>query len=152
MFLDGELVDTISSIVTPTGINADTACIGMNWQKDRDVGSHALIDDFEFYKSVLSPEQIQTLYNSTVTGIRKNISKELNENTFFYPNPVSEELFVNSMGGELVIKNILGAVVKRQIIQPGVTGVNLSNITPGIYLIRIEDGFSGNGANKLIIR
>ena len=152
LYRDGELVDTVSSQVTPAGIIADTACIGMNWQKDRDVSSHALIDDFEFYKSVLSPEQIQTLYNSAATGIGKDIIEEQNEPLFFYPNPVSEKLSVNSRGGELIITNVVGAVVSRQIIQPGTAEIHLGNIAPGIYLIRIEDGLSGNGAKKLIIR
>lgn len=153
LYRDGELIDTITSEVTPAGINADTACIGMNWQKGRDVSSHALIDDFEFYKVVLSPEQIHTLYSSTVTDIGKDVIEKLNNKApFFYPNPASEDLYISSRGGELIITNVVGAVVRRQLIQPGTTGIDLGSITPGIYLIRIDDGSSGNGAKKLIIR
>jgi len=151
LFLDGEVVDTISSTVTPVKVNADTVSIGMNWQKGRNVGSHALIDNFEFYKSALSVENIQTIYNLSVTGINNFFDKGTKSSLLIYPNPVSDKLHIESKGGELIITNIVGAIIKRQIIQPGITDINMRNIAPGLYLISIDEGYIRKEA-KLIVK
>jgi C1A family cysteine protease len=80
--------------------------------------------------------------NYIMTGIEANPS---NSEIKVYPNPVSDELIIESEGtnnfGEFEIINSLGQVVFTGILD-GKTVVETSSFTPGIYLVKLKSGKS----------
>jgi len=58
-----------------------------------------------------------------------------------YPNPASQFLNVqNEKGDHIMIKNILGNVVKEQ--ERNESIIDISKLSPGIYFIKDEFGFT----------
>lgn len=68
-----------------------------------------------------------------------------------YPNPVADVLNVkvddNLVGQGLVITNVSGAVVYRTIVTDSRFSVSLSNLSKGVYFVRV-----GNSVRQIIKR
>ena len=60
-----------------------------------------------------------------------------------FPNPArgTTNVYINSIkerdNGELVVYNTNGAVLLRNTIQPGNNDVNVSNLSPGMYIVKV---------------
>lgn len=115
-------------------------------------------ENFSVVYTNVEPEDAWVQYGFQVVGVNANPADEPtlgsvvvsapilgvndvnNVNVSIYPNPVSERLNINSTSEitSVVVYNILGA--KVQSITPNSTSVtmNLSGLTPGVYLTTIN--------------
>ena len=90
-----------------------------------------------------SPEVIQTYYNTTV-GLSEVLPQKFNVNLYLYPNPAKE--FINLSWEEsekvvdLEVYNQLGALVYTKQNHNLLEKVSLSNMTKGVYFVRIRAG------------
>jgi hypothetical protein len=109
------------------------------------LGFTGFIDDISFFKKALSPAEINQLINmgSSCCDYPVNINAiDLPDNTLIYPNPVSDELNIETIGNKekinFEIYNILGQIVFKGNLL-GKTTVQTSGFAPGIYLIILEN-------------
>lgn len=60
-----------------------------------------------------------------------------------FPNPARSQttIYINSIkeqsNGEMIVYNTSGTVVMRNIIQPGNNNVNVSNLSSGVYIVKV---------------
>ena len=95
------------------------------------------------------PDELPTGVLTSLTSIDKN---ELRFG--LYPNPAKNEVIVSLSGNVPVsyrIYNILGAEVKRGVLNSGETVIDISQLKDGIYLVNVQ---AGNivGTQKLVVR
>jgi hypothetical protein len=99
---------------------------------------------------------VDSLYtpNSTVSIYDINDSEVSLE---LYPNPVEDVLHLNlesttSMNQELNVQiiNITGQILKSQVLQSNITSIATSQLTTGIYFVRILDGTKTIAIQKMI--
>ena len=60
-----------------------------------------------------------------------------------YPNPANETLYVeraDDMNGTLFIHDMNGTLVMEESIPDAESGINISTLNPGIYMVTIESG------------
>ncbi len=75
------------------------------------------------------------IYNQgTTTGINDLNQPDLR----IYPNPATDVIFLNVTAGNVEIIDNLGRVVRRQQLK-GSNTVNVSDLRPGVYLLRVND-------------
>ncbi len=83
-----------------------------------------------------------------LTGIPE---EDLSNTLMVYPNPASNQIFVNSgENGNLQIINMQGHCVLNQILSSGTMSIDISNLSSGLYYIRF-DGETVKEINKIII-
>lgn len=68
-----------------------------------------------------------------------------------YPNPVRDELVVESAAGNVVVYDGLGKVVRKVSIGLSRTSVDVSDLLKGIYLLRLEQT-NGSFTTKLFFK
>lgn len=77
----------------------------------------------------------------TATNLKTEQFTKENSNFALYPNPVKDELHLQSKTGEAIesieIWNVLGARVHTQSLKSG-EEVNVSNLTSGVYFCKIK--------------
>lgn len=79
--------------------------------------------------------------NGWSTGLNSHTKESAN--LTIYPNPVQENLFVTFTGKTattIEVVNLLGAVQLKSVLQNGQSTVDVSDLNPGIYFIRIREG------------
>lgn len=54
-----------------------------------------------------------------------------------YPNPVSEQLFVEAPGGRLIIHNLMGQEVQSYFLSAGYNALDVTVLQPGHYIARL---------------
>lgn len=95
------------------------------------------IDDFRIYNRVLNPVEITELYNETLTNV--NGVSDINNFLNIYPNPVKDELMIESSNFDYKIQfeiiNSIGEIIYENILFEK-TKINTSGLTRGIYLIK----------------
>ncbi len=80
--------------------------------------------------AVLDPQNS----NCTITGLNAVAETQLH----IYPNPTSERLFINSLtNSSYVIFDVAGKVITKGLYDG--EGIDLKNVSNGIYFIKIED-------------
>ncbi|MBR6334156.1 MAG: S8 family peptidase [Bacteroidales bacterium] len=72
-----------------------------------------------------------------------------------YPNPAAGEVFVtantNEMMAPCTVYDLSGRAVMQEVLYPGVTRLDIAHLTPGCYILRIQDGRQVI-TQKLIVR
>ncbi|MBR4136496.1 MAG: S8 family peptidase [Bacteroidales bacterium] len=75
-------------------------------------------------------------------GVEQHTAPEAGEYTV-YPNPATGEAYVTANTNEsavpCVVYDLSGRAVLQQTITPGVTRLDIAHLTPGCYILRIED-------------
>ena len=105
------------------------------------------IDDIGIWDRALTDQEVNNLYNETLT------TTELNKETVFevYPNPVKNYLNLkvrsNLMGSKYNIYNSLGNVVNSGILNRELNIINIQSLSSGLYFLKIENL---NATHKII--
>ncbi len=75
------------------------------------------------------------------------------QSTRIYPNPASDKLFVENrnMAGELEIISLTGKVVLSRSINESKTEIDISTLSPGVYMLKLLNGTKVISTEKLII-
>lgn len=110
------------------------------------------LDELKIYDRALRLSEIDSLFTfkcDIVNSIEdERFHSDVSEAPFFYPNPASATLFLNDSKGTVSLFNLGGEMILQQ---EGVSSMDISQLAPGIYLLRK----SGNGSfktGKLIVR
>lgn len=102
-------------------------------------GFTGAIDDLRIYKGAADAAFILDLYDTTVLDLEDNLV----ENSFkSYPNPVTNRLYFSSDKiASVEIYNIIGSKVSFQKVS---NGVDTSNLSKGLYLVKCQDSEGQN--------
>ncbi len=87
---------------------------------------------FDTNPAIITNEALNTIiHTADVPTVKQVIPVKI------YPNPATDNIFVeNLQDGNIVISNVNGAVVLDQIINNNKTEINISSLTPGIYIMK----------------
>jgi len=105
------------------------------------------IDDIGIWDRALTDQEVNNLYNETLT------TTELNKEAVFevYPNPVKNYLNLkvrsNLMGSKYSIYNSLGGIVNSGILNKELNIINIQSLSNGLYFLKIENL---NATHKII--
>jgi hypothetical protein len=107
------------------------------------------LDDFEIYNTVLSPTQVNNLYvnGNALLGTSNFQTKNLKAK--IYPNPTSDNFSIE-MNNEIKSVEIY-SLQGQKVLSSKDKNVNVSNLSKGIYLVKIEDVENAIATQKLII-
>ena len=95
---------------------------------------------------------IMLCFNSVSSFAQESKQQQTIEGLSFYPNPVnSGKIYISSKSSsekEVIIFDVLG----KKVLQAFVSGkeLNISSLTPGIYIIQIREG-EATATRKLIV-
>jgi PKD repeat protein len=100
------------------------------------------IDDVQIYNKALETSEILSIYSIGTTNTANGNGNSI---VNVYPNPVLDTLIINTKGnksGVLRIFDLSGKVFYTQILFPSdqQTSIDLSELSPGIYIVTIENG------------
>ncbi|WP_298116641.1 LamG-like jellyroll fold domain-containing protein [Flavobacterium sp.] len=116
---------------------------GSNWT------GNFKIDDFEVYNTFFNSIEVLSLYNSQNTLSSQNFQSK-NLKASIYPNPTSDNFSIEM---ENEVKSVEIYSLQGQKIMTSTTkDINVSNLSNGIYLVRIEDVNNAISTQKLIIK
>jgi len=83
-------------------------------------------------------EEITRFIQSHLSGITHNIPVTTEQKLTFYPNPVIDKVYFNTLNGVFTIYDLAGRSLYSQSFSNG--QADLSNLKPGIYMIRLQAG------------
>ncbi|MCF6366832.1 MAG: T9SS type A sorting domain-containing protein [Bacteroidales bacterium] len=88
----------------------------------------------------------------TFTTIDNTGISQIDDNIVIYPNPANDILFIsNAKNSTITISDLSGKTFLKQNINYKVNEINISNFTPGMYFIKIEqDGYSAEKKLNII--
>ncbi len=107
----------------------------------------AALDDLKIYKYALSDTEISNLYNYNSLA-SQNFQAKISKATI-YPNPTSTN-FTIEMENEVKSVEIY-SLLGQKILTATSKNINISNVSKGVYLVRIEDSKNAVSTQKLII-
>lgn len=114
---------------------------------DSETGSdYSFADKNPLFNSYYRLKQID--FDGTFAYSRVISVKSPSAEIVAYPNPASNQLYLKNLTekSEVVIRNLEGKVISRQVVAPG-KPLNTSNLTSGIYTI-----MSSGNVQKVVIR
>jgi hypothetical protein len=95
---------------------------------------------FDLNPAVVTNTVLNTLI--TPTGIDK---VKADAGVRVYPNPATDHITIENLeGGELAIFNMTGTVVIRRKIADKTTTIDVSNLAPGVYVLKTSNSLSAN--------
>lgn len=143
MYVNGLQVATSESItISPLDIRPVLNYIGRSQFADPMLGAH--VDDFRIYNYALSASEIATLAGMA-TNIEEVRTNNLLQPLRIYPNPAKDRLHVhyynsNHYPTTLTVFNLKGEmVVTRAFGRNEQTELLLTDVTPGVYLLKITN-------------
>ena len=107
------------------------------------------VDDLKIFGSALSDVEISNLYTNNTLSTSQNFNTQ-NLQATLYPNPTSDN-FTIEMENELESVEIY-SLQGQKVLTATDKNVNVSNLSKGIYLVRIEDENNAVTTQKLIIK
>ena len=107
------------------------------------------LDDFEIYNTVLSDAQVATLNSSGVVLSNQNFNAN-NLKATIYPNPASNN-FTIEMENEVKSVEVF-SLQGQKVLTSKNKNVDVSSLSKGMYLVRIEDENNAVATQKLIIK
>lgn len=128
LYLDGSLVNTIARPLV------NTSSAGF-LQLGNSSGTTIDFDDLKIFNYVLSDDDISSLYTNNTLGSSDFAQDNLK--VALYPNPVNDVLNIET---DTEIKSVEVYSLQGQKIKTALSKqVNVSDLSAGIYMIRIED-------------
>jgi hypothetical protein len=85
-------------------------------------------------------EEISRFIRSHLSGSLNQVPDITAQKTFFYPNPVQDNIYFNTKSGIASIYDITGKKIFSQSFLSG--QINLASLKPGIYVIKLDLGDS----------
>ena len=108
----------------------------------------AALDDLKIYKYALSDNEILNLYNYNTLSTQNFNLQNLKASIF--PNPTSTN-FTIEIENEVKSVEIYSLQGQKVLISTS-KDINVSNLSKGMYLVRIEDNNNAVATQKLIIK
>jgi hypothetical protein len=147
-YKDGTLLGTSSRAWNSTGTNL----IFGNYAGGSSASSISLnahIDDFEIYNIALSSSEVMALYNNQSVLSNQDFNSN-NLKATIYPNPTSDNFSIEM---ENEVKSVeIYSLQGHKVMTASSKEINVSILSKGIYLIRIEDSNNAIATQKLIIK
>lgn len=155
IYLNGEKVaESATMTLRPSDINPLVNYIGVNQSTKKLF--QGVIDDFRIYNYQLSPTQVKGLYDDLTTAVYDRVMEE--SDLSVWPNPADDIMHISYMEyskrekSNLQLLNMSGATVMNiNINSSGTNDLDVSNLTAGIYLLRLTTS-EGTISRKVIIR
>lgn len=148
----GELGTNITSGTAPVAL---MAFVDSNGDQCGDFNYAGIMDDVRIYDRLLTPEDVQILFDNTVGIEDTELSKEFID---IYPNPVTNQQFTISVNEtyndvELAILNLTGQIVQEVSFSSlsNQSTIYLDNLTTGIYFVKIKTD-QGFHTRKLVVK
>ena len=93
-----------------------------------------------YYRLKMVDNDNQYRYSSVIV-----INNNKKSTISFYPNPAKDQLYIDIAGSNLVnsrvsITDQSGRMVKSAILSGSVNTINVSDLSPGVYVVRLADG------------
>jgi hypothetical protein len=125
------------------GFNIERSWNGADFEKigfvpgqgDTNVGmDYSFVDQSPLYTSYYRLKQLD--FDGTFAYSRVISVKNEHAHLIAYPNPATDHFYLKNLKGkgEVVIRNLEGKIVGRQIVEPG-AAVKTNGIAPGIYTV-----------------
>jgi hypothetical protein len=173
LFINGELVATSDGgdWVFPTSIQIEaggdkSASLGAlldpdasmvqylddNWDPGARRFFNGMMADMRFFNHDLDEEAIAAIMMESLTDIT-NIRNTVMSNVRIYPNPATDLLYIDGSEKELVVNiyNIAGSMlISKKVSNSDV--IDISSLTSGIYLLKINDGASSEIRKVSVVR
>ncbi len=106
------------------------------------------IDDLKIYNRAISASEVSNLYTNNSILNTPNFQAKTSKATI-YPNPTSDN-FTIEMENEVKSVEIY-SLLGQKILTATSKNINISNVSKGVYLVRIEDSNNAVSTQKLII-
>ncbi|WP_281337107.1 LamG-like jellyroll fold domain-containing protein [Flavobacterium eburneipallidum] len=106
------------------------------------------IDDLKIYNRAISASEVSNLYTNNSILNTPNFQTKTSKATI-YPNPTSDN-FTIEMENEVKTVEIY-SLLGQKILTATSKNINISNVSKGVYLVRIEDSNNTVSTQKLII-
>jgi uncharacterized delta-60 repeat protein len=93
-----------------------------------------------YYRLKMIDNDYQYRYSSVIV-----INNNKKSTISFYPNPTKDQLFIDIAGSNLINSRVSitdqnGRMVKSVMLSGSVNAVNISDLSPGVYVVRLADG------------
>jgi hypothetical protein len=143
MYKNGVLVGT-SPFNLFTAYDADYFYLGSSFG---DMNSfNGSVDDLKIYNYPLTQTEITNLYNNNTLS-----TSDFNQNNLevaLYPNPVQDILSINTVNAikSVEVYNLQG----QKVLVSNQSQINLSNLSAGMYMVRIEDENNAVNTKRII--
>lgn len=141
LYINGVLeVQSNNALVIPTSTsqstNLNSSIFNIGNHADTDWGLSGKVDEVRLYNRILTPQEVQLLY-SIYSGIHQNVTVQ---NLDFYPNPVTNELNLNTTFDSEYSYTIFDATGKALLQNQARGPIQLSTTAfkPGIYFIEMS--------------
>ena len=147
LYRNGVLISTIPAS-WETVNNSDIFSLGLDRINGYPGRFNGAVDDLKIYNYILSDIEIANLYNFNVLS-NQNFSLQ-NLKATIYPNPASTN-FTIEMENE--VKSVEVYSIQGQTVMiSNSKNIDVSNLSKGMYLVRIEDENNAVATQKLIIK
>ena len=111
-------------------------------------GFTGAVDDLKIFNTALNTAEVELLYNSSLLTTQNFQANNLKAK--LYPNPASDN-FTIEMENE--VKSIeIYSLQGHKVMNSNTKNVNVSSLSKGMYLVRIEDENNAVSTQKLIIK
>jgi hypothetical protein len=139
LFVNGNLIFSTSVMGINTGFSAFQ--VGA-------YGFTGAVDDLKIFNTALNTAEVELLYNSSLLTTQNFQANNLKAK--LYPNPASDN-FTIEMENE--VKSIeIYSLQGHKVMNSNTKNVNVSSLSKGMYLVRIEDENNAVSTQKLIIK
>lgn len=108
------------------------------------------LDDFEIYNTTLSAAQVSNLYANGTALLSNQYFEKNNLKATIYPNPTSDNFTIEM---ENDVKSVeIYSIQSQKVLTCNSKDVNVSSLSKGIYMVRIEDENNAIATQKLILK
>lgn len=127
------------------GFLSKTTDGGQTWNNEISGTTHQLKEIFTVNDSVAYfKDGVSSLYKNTeiIISVKEN---EIHKGFIVFPNPVCNTLSVQSANSEIglvIIYNLLGEVVLQKTISENNSRLDVSELSPGIYNLKIKESYT----------
>lgn len=139
LYMNGNLLNTVGLSLNTIGTNFKLISNGVITQ----------VDDLKIYNYALSAAAVSSLHTTNSTLSNSDFSQN-NLEVALYPNPVNDVLNIETALEiqSVEIYNIQG----QKVLATNQKEINVSALTSGIYLVRIQDADNNIATKKIVIQ
>ncbi|MBL7885543.1 MAG: T9SS type A sorting domain-containing protein [Flavobacterium sp.] len=147
MYKNGVLLST-AALTVNTQNNNNLFTLGLTEQGAQNYFNGA-IDDLKIYNYAISDADVSSLFTNNTLLASEDFNSQ-NLQATIYPNPASDN-FTIEMKSELQSVEIY-SLQGQKVVSSTSKNVTVSNLSKGIYLVRIEDSNHAISTQKLIVK